>query len=287
MTTTDDRRPTPDRAEDNAFFPSPYSLSRYTAAKTDFDGADYPHRYAGTGKVLMIASQERYLLMGNGTFFSTGNHPVEMLLPMHHLDQAGFEIEIATPTGDPVKLEWWAFPHEDAAVNATFAKYRDRLKSPRKLSEVAADLDGGDYVALFVPGGHGVLNGVPDNADVGRALRWALERNKHIISLCHGPAALLAAGLDGETDAFPFKGYRICVFPDALDKGANVEVGYLPGPMPWLVGERLRALGVEILNDDITGKVHKDRRLLTGDSPLASNALGRLAAETLLADLAP
>jgi len=27
----DDKNPTPDLAEDNAFFPSPYSLSQYTA----------------------------------------------------------------------------------------------------------------------------------------------------------------------------------------------------------------------------------------------------------------
>ena len=29
----DDKNPTPDLAEDNAFFPSPYSLSQYTALK--------------------------------------------------------------------------------------------------------------------------------------------------------------------------------------------------------------------------------------------------------------
>ncbi|MBF4455890.1 hypothetical protein IRT38_11035, partial [Acinetobacter sp. SK-43] len=39
-----------------------------------------------------------------------------------------------------------------------------------------------------------------------------------------------------------------------------------------------------ILNKGITGQVHQDRKLLTGDSPLASNNLGKLAAETLLAD---
>ena len=32
----------------------------------------------------------------------------------------------------------------------------------------------------------------------------------------------------------------------------------------------------------IDGSVHKDRRLLTGDSPLAGNALGILAADELL-----
>ena len=67
-----------------------------------------------------------------------------------------------------------------------------------------------------------------------------------------------------------------------LDTGANVDIGYLPGPMPWLVGEKLRELGVEILNTDITGQCHQDRRLITGDSPLASNNIGKLAAEALL-----
>jgi molecular chaperone Hsp31 and glyoxalase 3 len=58
----------------------------------------------------------------------------------------------------------------------------------------------------------------------------------------------------------------------------------MPGQLPWLVGENLEKLGVEILNKGITGQVHQDRKLLTGDSPLASNNLGKLAAETLLAD---
>ena len=36
------------------------------------------------------------------------------------------------------------------------------------------------------------------------------------------------------------------------------------------------------LNKDISGETHRDRYVLTGDSPLASNALGKLAATTPL-----
>ncbi|CAJ0730297.1 hypothetical protein EPIRMAN_GEN20615_14065 [Ralstonia mannitolilytica] len=53
--------------------------------------------------MLLIAADERYLLTANGTFFSTGNHPVETLLPMYHLDQAGFEFDVATLSGNPDK----------------------------------------------------------------------------------------------------------------------------------------------------------------------------------------
>lgn len=284
---SDDKQPTVDPAEENAFFPSPYSLSQYTARKTDFGGVEFTAPYrGGRWKVLMIAADERYLLMQNGKMFSTGNHPVEMLLPMHHLDQAGFEIDVATLSGNPVKLEMWAMPWEDAAVQSAYKKYLPQLKQPRKLSAIMKSNleDDSPYIAVFIPGGHGVMIGIPQSEEVKQVLRWALERDKHIVSLCHGPASLLAAAIGERPEDFPFRGYKICVFPDELDL-QNPSIGYMPGPMPWFVAEKLRALGVEVLNHDITGKCHQDRKLITGDSPLASNNLGKLAARALLAEV--
>ncbi|WP_341477960.1 hypothetical protein [Pelistega ratti] len=56
----------------------------------------------------------------------------------------------------------------------------------------------------------------------------------------------------------------------------------MPGKLPWLLAKRLETLGMKVMNQGITGQVHKDRKLLTGDSPLAGNKLGILAAEELL-----
>lgn len=289
------RSPAADPAEENAWFPSPYSLSQYVPPMTDFDGADYPAPHRGGKKILMVATDERYVLMKNGTFFSSGNHPVETMLPMMHLDRAGFGIEVTTLSGNPVKFEIWAMPAEDAAVRDFYARYLPKFKQPRKLADVlAGPLD--DYVAVLVPGGHGALNAIPDSADMAQALNWAMRNDRYVITLCHGPACLLApawaraaaktADKDAAEDAgaYPFKGYSICVFPDALDEGANVDIGYIPGHLRWLLAASLEKLGVKVLNDGITGQVHRDRKLLTGDSPLASNALGRLAAEALLQD---
>ncbi|HHP8033327.1 protein deglycase HchA [Acinetobacter baumannii] len=284
---TNDKNPTPDLAEDNAFFPSPYSLSQYTSPKTDYDGTTYPTPYAGNKKVLMIATDERYIQMQNGKFFSTGNHPVEMLLPMFHLDNAGFEIDVATLSGNPAKLEMWAMPKQEQVVLDTFQKYADKLKNPLKLADILENVVGENspYAAVFIPGGHGVLAKIPHSLEVKKVLKWAVEQDKFIITLCHGPASLLAAAVDEQPENYIFKDYQICVFPDSLDKGANIDIGYMPGALPWLVGENLEKLGVEILNKGITGQCHRDRKLLTGDSPLASNNLGKLAAETLLAEV--
>lgn len=275
----DDERPTPDPAEDNAFFPSPRSLREFTSPKSDLDGADYPQPYrGGRWKVLVIGADERYLLTDNGTMFSTGNHPVETLVPMYHLDKAGFGFDIATVSGNPVKFEFWAMPAQDDAVKGLFRKYAHQFKAPRKLSEIVETAlgDDSDYLGVFIPGGHGALIGLPHSAEVKAVLRWAAAQDKFVVSLCHGPAAFLALGEDS-----PFRGYAICAFPDALD-AKTPETGYMPGHLTWKFGERLQAQGIEILNSEISGRVHKDRRLLTGDSPLAGNALGRLAAEELL-----
>lgn len=276
---TEDKRPTPDPAEDNAFFPSPYSLSQFTAPKSNLSGADYPQPYrGGRWKILVIGADERYLMTDNGTMFSTGNHPVETLLPMYHLDKAGFGFDIATVSGNPVKFEFWAMPSEDQEIKGLFRKYAGQFKAPQKLADVVEAALGpdSDYIGVFIPGGHGALIGLPGSEDVKAVLDWAAANDRFVISLCHGPAAFLATGSSN-----PYRGYKICAFPDALD-ATTPDIGYMPGHLTWKFGEELTAQGFEIVNSGISGEVRKDRKLLTGDSPLAGNALGKLAADELL-----
>ncbi|WP_253705443.1 DJ-1/PfpI family protein [Brachybacterium sp. P6-10-X1] len=180
-----------------------------------------------------------------------------------------------------MKYELWAFPAEDEAVTDAYERLLPQTESPRKLSDVLEnDLgDGSDYAAVFIPGGHGAMINMADDPMIGETVAWFLKNDRVMITLCHGPAALLAAKDDNGNSRFA--GYSICAFPDALDSGANVDIGYLPGPMTWLLSERLRERGVTVVNNAMTGAVHRDRLVVTGDSPLAGNALGNLAVETL------
>ncbi|PZQ46455.1 MAG: protein deglycase HchA [Rhodovulum sulfidophilum] len=277
------KEPTVDPAEFNAFFPSPYSLAEFTSPRVEITGASYPARYEGDGKILMIAADERYLPTDTGRLFSTGNHPVETLLPMYHLRRAGFEFDVATVSGRSAKFEFWAMPREQSEITGLHGDYLPRFLAPKKLSDVADGLDASsDYVAVFIPGGHGALIGLPESEAVARVLGWAMAQDRHVISICHGPAALVAAGAFGKPS--PFEGYSITAFPDAVDR-RTPEIGYMPGGLTWFFGEHLAAQGVTILNSDVTGATHQDRKLLTGDSPFASNALGRLAARALLGEV--
>ena len=274
-------RASPIPTPDGAFSPSPLAIKLGTSSTTDYDGGAYAKPYAGTkNRVLMICTEERNMTMANGKKFSTGNHPVEMGLPMLHLMNAGFEIDVVTPTGAPVAIEMWAMPADDANIQKLYRDFDGVFQNPGSLEEFAQNImtDDTQYAAVFIPGGHGAMLGLPDNADLGKVLLWAHKTGLHTLALCHGPAALLAAKSDA---GFLYDGYKITVFPDAVDKQTPM-IGYLPGPMPWWVCEKLTALGVETINKKANKSVHVDRRLVTGASPQAANDFGRLAATTLL-----
>ena len=274
-------RASPTPTADGAFSPSPLAIKLGTSSTTDYDGGAYAKPYAGRkNRVLMICTEERNMIMANGKKFSTGNHPVEMGLPILHLMNAGFEIDIVTPTGAPVAIEAWAMPADDTHIQKLYRDFDDAFANPGSLADFVANdmVEATQYAAVFIPGGHGAMLGLPDNADVGNVLHWAHNNDLHTLALCHGPAALLAAKSD---TGFLYDGYKITVFPDAVDKQTPM-IGYLPGPMPWWVCERLNALGVETINKKADNSVHVDRRLVTGASPQAANNFGRLAATTLL-----
>jgi len=281
----------PQPEADGTYRPSTLAMKLSTQKKTDYDGHVYDDAYEGDMKILMICTEEKAMTMANGKRFSTGNHPVEMLVPMLHLRNAGFDIEIATPTGAPVQVEMWAMPQEDEAVMGLYNEVKHQLDNPLALTDFVETSmnDTSPYCAIFVPGGHGAMLGLPDNVDVGKILNWAHNRGLHTFALCHGPGALLAANLPeakaGQpSDSFLYAGYDMVVFPDAVDK-QTPRIGYLPGHMPWWLGERLTDLGVNVINKKSNGAVHIDRKLVSGDGPKAANAFGRLAATTLLETL--
>lgn len=274
----------PKLESDGSYSPSKVALKLATVSKTDYNVVDYKKYTGKKSKILVIFTERKNMKMQNGKLFSTGNHPVESLLPMLHLKNAGFEFEIVTPTGKPAILEMWAFPNDDIHVREIYDELKPRLQNPKSLKKLVNQsfLDPIEYAAVFVPGGHGAMLGIPKDKNVGAALRWVHDNNLYTITLCHGPGALLATTLNNEK--FLYNGYKMAVFPDSVDKKTPM-IGYLPGHMPFGLSEELKSLGAILVNSKSDDTVCLDRKLITGASPLASNKLGILAAETLLSEL--
>jgi len=274
----------PKLESDGSYSPSKVALKLATSDTTDYKAVSYTKYQGNRKKVLVIFTEQKNMKMQNGKAFSTGNHPVETLVPMLHLKNAGFEFEIATPTGKPVVLEMWAFPEKDEHIKALFNEYKARFEQPVNLQAFieTAPSELESYAAVFVPGGHGAMLGIPEDENVGEPLRWAHENGLFTITICHGPSSLLATTVNNQ--AFLYKGYNMSVFPDSVDKQSPM-IGYLPGHMPWEMGKKLTSLGANLVNTKADDTVCLDRKLITGASPSAANALGKLAAETLLKEL--
>ena len=165
-----------------------------------------------------------------------------------------------------------------------YNEYKSSFEKPKSLEKFVDNslTHAESYAAVFVPGGHGAMLGIPEDENVGKILRWAYENDLFTITLCHGPGSLLATTLNEQ--AFIYKGYKMTVFPDSVDKQTPM-IGYLPGHMPWQLGAKLEELGALIVNKKSDDTTQVDRKLITGASPLAANELGKLAAQTLLNEL--
>lgn len=206
--------------------PSPFSKKQVIDEKTDYTVVKFDKKYKGDKKVLMICTQERYMVMANGKKFSSGNHPVESCQPIMHLVNAGFDFDVATPTGKPACLEMWALPQKDEVFLKFFNETaKPKFDDPLSLADIVADKKKlSQYVCFFPPGGQGAMLGLPEDENLGNLLAYVKEKDLFVMSVCHGPAAFLAA----KEEPFLFDGYKIACFPDRLDK-ITPYFGYMPG----------------------------------------------------------
>lgn len=270
----------------SGYIPSPigrkFGVDKVSGYKaTTFGGK----KYTGNKKVLVLCTEERYFKMTNGKSFSTGNNVQETMVPLMHLVNGGFGFDVVTSTGKSAVLEEWSVPVNDQAVLKFKAENQAKFEKPLSLkklienNELKAD---SDYIAVFLPGGHGSMVGLPEDKNVGKLIRWLKESDRHLIAVCHGPAAMIAKEIKGQPN--PFEGYKMVAFPDKFDKQSPF-LGYLPGQLPWFQCEALAKEGITVINDKITGATHIDRKLISGDSPKACDDLGKISVIELFKEL--
>lgn len=270
----------------SGYIPSPlgrkFGVDKVSGYKaTDFGGK----KYLGNKKVLVLCTEERYFQMTNGNQFSTGNNVQETMVPLMHFVNGGFDFDVVTPTGKSAILEEWSVPIKDQAVLKFRGENQTKFSKPLSLKKLieSNELNGNsDYIALFLPGGHGAMVGLPNDENVGKLIRWIETSDRYLVAVCHGPAAMIAK--DNKDKPNPYKGYKMVAFPDKMDK-QSPSLGYLPGQLPWFQCEAIEKDGIEILNDKITGATHIDRKLISGDSPKACDEHGKITVDALFKEL--
>jgi putative intracellular protease/amidase len=195
----------------------------------------------------------------------------ELLETLEGLDDAGFDVEIATPSGRyPLVDPRSADPDEVGALMAERVEELEddpRLEDPTPLHETSAD----DVDAVVFPGGHGTVWDVNQDADARRLLREAVEGPARALVVCHavGLVAFTRMG-DGSLLA---EGREVTGFPNAWEDEIVDENECMPDgtKLPYRIEDEIKAADGKWdaqISEDTSVKVDGD--LVTSRGPASS-----------------
>ena len=208
----------------------------------------------------------------------------ECIEPLTTLSDAGVEITVATPSGDPPVIDDRSIDPEEvgeetaehvAEVHGT----DDRLRDPVAL----ADADPGAYDAVVFPGGHGTEWDITQDRHARAALRTAVEDGDGTaLVVCHA-VGILAFTRDTDGGLL-VAGRDVTGFPDAWEEGIVDDQHLMPDgrKLPYWVEKEVKAAGANWDAElDADTSVTVDGDLVTARGPPSSHD----AAVTLLDEL--
>jgi putative intracellular protease/amidase len=208
----------------------------------------------------------------------------ECIEPLQTLDEAGFDITVATPTGNPPVVDERSVDPDNVG-DETAERVREadesdeRLNDPIPLAEATAE----GYDAVVFPGGHGTEWDVNQDSDAREILRDAVAgEDGTALVVCHAVGILAFTRTeDGESLA---SGRDVTGFPNEWEEGIVDGNDLMPDgrKLPYWVEDEVRAAGANWDAElDADTSVTVDGDLVTARGPGSSAA----AAETLLAEL--
>lgn len=127
-----------------------------------------------------------------------GFEDVEVIYPYYRMQEAGYEVDVATST--------------DAEV---LGKHGNPFSPTVKLKNLQQKY----YTAVIIPGGHEAPDRVRQKAEVLKFLKAMSTSGKIISSTCHGPWVLISAGLTKGINATCYPGMK----DDLINSGANYK----------------------------------------------------------------
>lgn len=192
---------------------------------------------------------------------------------------AGYELEIASPSGGFVPLDPESLSHEFLSDLGTDKRYADRqfmnrLENTRKISDVRVE----DYDAIYLTGGHGVMFDFPQTAELENLIARFHENNKIVSSVCHGACGLLEVKMkDG---SYLIKGKRMTGFSWPEEVLAQRDQA-----VPFNLEEELKKRAANYVKapEPFQTYVIEDGNLITGQNPGSARAV----AEAVIKKLQP
>ena len=195
----------------------------------------------------------------------TGFWLEEFDAPYYAFVDAGLKVALASPRGGQPPLDpKSAAPDFQTEATRRFeadAEAKSALARTLPLSSVSAD----DYDAVFYPGGHGPLWDLAQDNDSLALVAAMAKAGKVVAAVCHGPAALLRAEIDGVA---LLKGRAVTGFTNSEEAAVG-----LTEIVPFSIEDGVGKCGGRFVKGaDWASHVVTDGCLVTGQNPGSSAA---------------
>jgi len=195
----------------------------------------------------------------------------EVLEPYQLLQQAGFEITIASPLGGKGKASG------SSRLSSTQEEWLEQSNLSKKLpnSLTINQVKANDYQAIYFAGGSGPMFDFINN-EAMQKLTASIYQNGGIVSAdCHGIAALLNVSLSN--------GSRLIAGKRLTAKANHEEGRWARNNYPFLLEDKITELGGRY-SSKAKGKPHVvvDGRLITGQNPASAIPMTKQLIRTLL-----
>ncbi|NBD24825.1 type 1 glutamine amidotransferase domain-containing protein [Paenibacillus glycinis] len=174
----------------------------------------------------------------------------------------GYEVTVASPLGGQAPIDHRSLEGASQEMLDTADYLTDTIPL-----DAVDDIHA--YAAIFLPGGHGTMFDMPDNALLQSMIRTLYEAGKTVAAVCHGPAALVGVKL---SDGRPLvAGKTIAAFTDEEERETTLDRF-----MPFLLETRLRELGANLATaPNWADNVQVDGNLVTGQNPQSTESAAR------------
>ncbi len=216
----------------------------------------------------MATQRVLFVLTSHDTLGSTGKETgfylPEVTHPYAVFEQAGIEVEFASPKGG--KAPMIGIDLQDP-LNQAF------LEDSTKLAKVEntltpTEIESSDYDAIFFAGGHGTMWDFPPDQRLAQIAAAIYEQGGIVGAVCHGSAGLINIKLS--EGSYLVAGKTVAGFTNQEEAAVG-----LSDVVPFLLASRLSDRGaIHTKADNFQAHVVVSDRLVTGQNPASAKGVG-------------
>lgn len=200
---------------------------------------------------------------------TTGLWLEELAVPYYTFTTAGYEVVLASPKGGPIPIDASSLG-EDFFTDAAKKFMHDPAAVGSLSHSVAVDsIDFAGVDAIYMTGGHGAVADFVGNAALRSAIETMHQGGKVVGAVCHGVICLSECMQEDGTTPL-VKGKTMTCFSNSEEEAVG-----LTKVVPFPLETRFVEQGASFEKaDDWNSKVCVDGKLVTGQNPQSSEAVG-------------